>query len=111
MELDTQIATADAEIKALPNMSLSNAGISWMSFMRKQANKKRWNPLTDTFALEFIEVAAVAKTPFLRIVGHISMFSSQHATGASTSQLRNTEIMNSSQKDLSTMMQKTKGNC
>lgn len=86
VELDAQIAAADAKIKVLLSHEEAEPYTDAMNEYYEEASKPVEPTFTETTALEFIQVAAVPKTPLQRAVGHLHS-SSQRASNASSPQL------------------------
>lgn len=106
VELDAEIAAADAKIKVLLSHEEAEPQVDAMNEYYEEASKPVEPTFTETTALEFIQVAAVPKTPLKRAVGHFCS-SSQRATYTSSPQLEIHET-STSQDNLGTLVQTQK---
>ena len=104
VELDAQIAAADAKMKVLlnPNVMESYGG-TINEYFEETSKQEKVDQTWDISALEIIQMGAVPKTPLQRVVGDIQN-SSQAATRASNPHLENHATSNITQENISTLV-------
>ena len=105
VELDAEIAAADAKMKVLLNPNVTefygDAMNEYFEETSKQVNVDQ--TFTDTSALEFIQLGAVPKTPLQRAVGDTHK-SSQVATRAPNPHLGDPATSYITHENISTMV-------
>ena len=108
MELDAQIAAADAKMKVLlnPNVMESYGG-TINEYFEETSKQEKVDQTWDISALEIIQMGAVPKTPLQRVVGDIQN-SSQAATRASNPHLENHATNNITQENIRTLVKSQK---